>query len=225
MKSSKIFYTVTIVASLIVMILGSSFAYFAATVKTEDEETIAKSADYSLNLSVTPLEPAPENGPYTLIPMKDELSEKAFVGYNNVPCVDKNDAVVCYIYEIIVNEYNTNLEYLSGSLNITTSNISSLSYRLYDENNNPLAIDTDEEGNDIYYNMIISEEEMPLGDAFYTKDTDHLTLKLMIWLTDTGISQNETDIGSFDGSVTFYAGKGGKITGKISSLIEGNFVG
>ena len=45
----------------------------------------------------------------------------------------------------------------------------------------------------------------------------------MIWLTDTGISQNDTDIGTFSGSVTVYAGTGGKITGKISSLIEGKY--
>jgi len=225
MNKAKTFYTITLVLTLIVMSIGATYAYFAATIKSEDNEPIAKSANYSINLSVLPKYPVPENGPYTLIPMKNELSDKALTGYNGQPCVDKNSAVVCQIYEIYAFEYNKDLDYLSGSLNITTSNISSLSYRVYDEENNPLAIEQDEEGSDVYIKSITSGEELSLGDAFYVKGKESLTLNLMIWLSDTGVSQNETDIGTYTGNVTFYTGKAGQISGYISSVIEGRYEG
>lgn len=225
MNKAKAFYTVTIVLTLIVMSIGSTYAYFAASVKTQDNEDIARSANYSINLSVMPKYPNPENGPYKLIPMKNELWEKGYNGYDNTPCIDKNGATVCYIYEIVVYEYSSDLEFVSGSLNITTSNISNLSYRLFDDQNNELAIDEDETQNPIYYNSVASGVELPLGDAIYVKGKEQVTLYLMIWLTDTLKPQNETDIGTFSGSVTFYAGKGGQIAGIISSAIEGAYEG
>lgn len=225
MKKAKVFYTIIIILTFIVLSIGSTYAYFTATIATEDDFMETGSAQYSLKLSVMPKYPDPELGPYTLIPMKNELSELGYVGYNEVPCIDKNNAVVCYAYEIIVSEYSQELEYLSGSINIKTSNIANLSYRLYDENDIPLAIGEDEDGDLIYYDTIISEEEMTLGDSFYVKEQDQLVLTLMIWLSDTGEEQNETDIGTFNGNVTFYAGKGGQITGKISSIINGSYGG
>lgn len=225
MNKFKNFYTITIILTLIVLSFGATYAYLSATATTKDNPITTESASYSLNLSVTPKYPNPQNGPYTLIPMKDELSDKGYIGYNNNPCIDKNNATVCYAYEIKVYDYNAELEYLSGSINIETSNIASLSYRIYDENNNPVTLFLDEDENPIYYNSIISKEELTLGDSFNVKNKASLTLTLLIWLSDTGVNQNATDIGTFNGNVTFYAGKGGMITGKISSLINGNYEG
>lgn len=80
-----------------------------------------------------------------MIPMKDELSEKAYTGYNNNPCIDKNGATVCYLYEIRVYDYNNNQEYVSASLNIKTSNITNLSFRVFDEEGNSIIITEDED--------------------------------------------------------------------------------
>ena len=66
---------------------------------------------------------------------------------------------------------------------------------------------------------------MPLGTSFSVKDKEELKLYLMIWLSDNGVSQNATDIGTFLGNVTFFAGSGGKIAGKISAAITGNYTG
>lgn len=225
MKQAKIFYTATIVLTLIVMCLGSTFAYFASSATTDKNTKLAEAANYSLNLSVTPKYPDPQNGPYTIIPMKDVLSDKGYIGYDNVPCIDKNGAPVCYVYEIIAYGYNDEIEYLSGSITVETDNINSLSYRIFDENNQPIAITEDEEENPIYYQNAISGQEMTIGNAFDVKDKEQITLNLMIWLTDTGVPQNETDIGTFKGHITIYVGMGGQITGKISSAIEGSYVG
>lgn len=150
MNKSKVFYTVLIILTIAISIIGATYAYFASSMKTEDNSISTASANYSLNLSVTPKYPNPEKGVLTLIPMKDELSEKAYIGYNNEPCIDKNNAAVCYIYEIVVSDYNVELDYLSGSINIETSNITNLSYRLYDENDNKMILETDTEDNEIY---------------------------------------------------------------------------
>jgi len=220
---ARTFYTVTIVLTLIVLSLGSTFAYFAANASSGDKSVVTSAAKFSLNLSVFPKYPNPETGPYTIIPMKDELSEKGYIGYNETPCIDKNNAAVCYVYEIKVYDFSEGIEFVSGSVNVKTENISSLSYRVFDENNNPISIKTDEEDNPIYYDSLPSETEKSLGDSHDVKNKTETTMYLMIWLSDTGISQNKTDVGTFVGNITFYAGKGGKITGKISSVIEGTY--
>ena len=225
MNKSKVFYTVLIILTVAISTIGATYAYFAFSVKTEDNSISTSSGNYSLNLSVTPKYPDPEKGAFTLIPMKDELSEKAYVGYNNVPCIDKNNAAVCYVYEIVITDYNIDLDYVSGSINIETSNITNLSYRLYDENDNKMILEKDEEGNDIYIKKLISQEELSLGDSFPVKNKKKLVLNLMIWLSETGSSQNETDIGTFKGNVTFYTGQGGKVTGKLSAAIDGSYEG
>ena len=230
---SRVFYTTTLILTLIVLSIGSTYAYFAATIKSEDNSVATSSASFSINLSVLPKYPNPENGPYTIIPMKDELSEKGYIGYNETPCIDKNNAAVCYVYEIKVFGFSEGIEFVSGSVKVKTENISNLSYRLYDENNNEINLNpeseeiaTKEDYNTplpLYYDRLPSEEEKTLGDSHNIKDKEEITLYLMIWLSDTGVSQNQTDIGTFSGDITFFAGKGGQITGKISSLIEGSY--
>lgn len=222
-KASEIFYTATLILTFIVMSIGSTYAYFAANTSTEEGEMETSSAKFSLNLSVLPKYPNPEEGLKTIIPMKDELSEKGYIGYNETPCIDKSASAVCYVYEIKAYDFSEGIEYVSGSFNLKTENISNLSYRLYDEENNPIPLSVDEENNPIYYDRAPSEVEKTLGDSHDVRNKSKITLYLMVWLSDTGVSQNQTDIGTFTGTITFYAGKGGMITGKISSVIEGNY--
>lgn len=228
MKKSKIIYTILICINIVILTIGSTYAYFATTATTDKNSINTSSTNLSLNLEVTPVYPNPNDGVKTLIPMKDSLSEIAYTGGDNkTPCIDKNNAAVCYIYEIKIYDYNSNLDYVTGMINLETENIANLSYRLFDkkENGNSLEIDKDESDNSIYYKKIIPNEDMSLGTSFSVKDKEELKLYLMIWLSDNGESQNKTDIGTFTGNVTFFAGSGGKITGKISSAITGNYMG
>lgn len=227
-KKAHIFYSTTLLLTFIVMSVGSTYAYFAASVSSKENPIATSSAKFSLNLSVFPKYPVVENGPYTIIPMKDDLTLKAYKGYeisenNYTPCIDKNNSAVCYIYEIKIFEFSKGIEYVSGSITVKTENINNLKYRLFDDNNNPIILKTDEEGNDIYIDSLPSEEEKNLGIAHDVKNKTETTLYLMIWLSDTGKSQNDTDIGTFTGNVTFSAGKGGQISGTISSIIEGTY--
>ncbi len=218
MKKKKIIYTILICINIVILSIGSTYAYISASVSSKKDDIQTSSGNFSINLDITPIAPLNDN---KMIPMKDELSEKAYTGYNNNPCIDKNGATVCYLYEIRVYDYNNNQEYVSASLNIKTSNITNLSFRVFDEEGNSIIITEDEDNQ--YIKKIESGLDMEIGNNFDVKDKKELKLKLMIWLTDTGISQNDTDIGTFSGSVTVYAGTGGKITGKISSLIEGKY--
>lgn len=222
MKKFKYFYTITLILTLVVMSFGASYAYFAARITSEEKAVKAGSKSFSLNLSVLPKYPSIDEPQYTIIPMKDNLAKKA---YEN-KCIDKNKAGACLAYDIKVFEYSDDLEYVTGSINITTSNVTNLSYMILDEEGNVLTLREDEEKNKIEHDKIISETEMTLGeDSFYIKDKTELNLVLLIWLSDTGEKQNEIDIGTFYGSVTFKAGKGGQITGNISSSILGTYTG
>ncbi len=220
MNKKKMIYTILICINIVILSIGSTYAYISASVSSKKDDIQTSSGNFSINLDITPIAPLNNN---TMIPMKDDLSEKAYYGYNNNSCIDKNGATVCYLYEIRVYDYNKNQEFVSASLNIETSNITNLSFRIFDEEGNNIIITKDEENP--YIKKIESGIDTEIGSGFDVKNKEELRLKLMIWLTDTGISQNDTDIGTFSGSVTVYAGQGGKVTGKISSIIEGKYEG
>lgn len=215
MKKNEKVYSFILIVTLIIMTFGSTYAYFAASSTSNNNQITSGSGNYSISLSVMP-----KFHGYKLIPLKDELTDKAL--QNN--CKDKNNSGACYVYTIRVYDYDENTDFISLTMNIKTEDISNLSYMAFDEDNNPVALYKDENENDVYKNKITSNEEMSLGDYEVRGKSEYIST-VMIWLSDTGVSQNKTDLGTFTGNITVSAGKGGKITGKISSAISGSYSG
>ena len=215
MKNTEKIYGIIMVLTLIVMSLGSTYAYYAATINSQNNEITSGSKAYSISLSVLP-----KYTGHKLIPLKDELIDKAIEN----ECIDKNGQGACYAYTIRVYDYDEETEFISLSLNIETNGVTNLSYMSLDEDNNKTVIKNEENEDPIIINRITSGEEMEIGD-FNVKGKSEYTLTLLIWLTDIRVSQNNEDLGTFNGNITVYAGKGGQITGNISSAISGAYVG
>ena len=106
-----IFYGVIGVATLVVAIVGATFAYFTATA-TGGSEITGNMATVQLGLSVRQLSDVDDvRG---MIPMSNGMVERAINNSNNEVCVDDNGNAVCQIYEIIVTNQSSAAQFVDG---------------------------------------------------------------------------------------------------------------
>ncbi len=105
-----IFYGVIGVATLVVAIIGATFAYFTAT--AQDNNTITGNmATVKLNLAVEKVTTVDETKG-GLIPMSNGMVESA-VSKNEV-CVDDNGNAVCQIYKVTITNNSSAGQFVDG---------------------------------------------------------------------------------------------------------------
>lgn len=122
-----IFYGVIGVATLVVAIIGATFAYFTASQRSNEGDITGNAASVSFSLSVEREETTDqENG--GLIPMSNSMVEQAVAvggepgvknGTNKVACVDDNGNSVCQIYKVTVTNTSTIALNLDGFITLT----------------------------------------------------------------------------------------------------------
>ena len=123
-----IFYGVIGVATLVVAIIGATFAYFTATA-TNDTNITGNMATVSFGLDVRKVTKADETKG-GMIPMSNTMVEAAINGTNpDTPkkdtdsaqqiCVDDNGNAVCQIYKIAVSNNGTAGMFLDGYVSLT----------------------------------------------------------------------------------------------------------
>lgn len=126
-----IFYGVIGVATLIVAIIGATFAYFSATTISGQYVTgTAATAGLSVNVTRLTGFSAGEVGKnastasYVMVPQLDATLDKAIIGADNtndntnnpVACIDSNGSLVCTIYKITVANTGSSAIDISGSI-------------------------------------------------------------------------------------------------------------
>ena len=132
-----IFYGVIGVATLVVAIIGATFAYFTASKDIQNAVT-GNMATITFDLKVTKVTKADETKG-GMIPMSNTMVEAALAGKNDAPvraadddagieadtngdpeiCVDDNGNAVCQIYKIAVINGGTAGMYLDGYVTLT----------------------------------------------------------------------------------------------------------
>lgn len=132
---SGIFLGVIGVATLIVAIIGATFAYFTATAGSADDEVTAGSTRLALGYEDT----SKTNLKANLIPAADNI---AIYAANNQPgtgpeankqCVDDNANEVCSVYEFTIGNPNkTTAQTLYFSLTGVENNFKNLYYAVYE---------------------------------------------------------------------------------------------
>ena len=114
-----IFYGVIGVATLIVAIIGATFAYFTATQSAGNDVITGNAATVSFGLAVEKVTTVDEEKG-GLIPMTDGMVEKAVTNASTKgACVDDTDAAVCQIYKITVSNTGSAALFLDGYVNLT----------------------------------------------------------------------------------------------------------
>lgn len=223
-KEFKLLYGVLAVIVLAISTIGATYAYWTASTKSANNEVETGSTIYSISMQINPL-----YHDFSVIPMDDENALKALKN----KCKDKYDRGACSAYTIYVYDYNVDLDYISGYMDVTTNNMQNLSYMMlrlsdtFDEDN----CVTIEESQENY--CIVKEATsigdgvgLSLGDAYDVTGITSTKFILLMWLSNFDYSQNDIDVGSFDAIVTMQAGNGGEIKGSIASAIQiDNMVG
>ena len=112
-----IFYGVIGVATLIVAIIGATFAFFTATSENNNVIT-GNAASVSFSLLVNKVTDADNQS--GMIPMTDAMVEKAVTSEGDrAVCEDDQGNAVCQIYEITVTNNGTAGMFLDGYVNLT----------------------------------------------------------------------------------------------------------
>lgn len=130
-RGNGIFLGIVSIATLIVAIIGATFAYFSATTESEEDAINLTAYEFKLNLSVSPIYP---EGASSLIPLKpDAIVEGTLEGEANRtnleyalnratnPCIDDNGLQVCALYKVEITNQAPNEVTLTGQIR-TVSN-------------------------------------------------------------------------------------------------------
>lgn len=222
-----IFYGVIAVATLIVAIIGATFAYFTATannVGTVQGEAAVAGLDLSVELmsteAVGPMVPQGEAGLQSAVVGIDKTPDD---GQNNpVACVDANNNTVCKVYKITVTNKGSSATVLTGTLNITA-------VAAEGEGTNPNVFTnlkwaelTGSETGTVGTTHPTSETTLASslklqasdGDA---SDNDVATYYVVVYINEIGSSQNDEDKGQFTGTVEFSSAAGTGVTSTFTS--------
>lgn len=137
-KGSGIFLGVVSIATLVVAIIGATFAFFSASI-TGEGDIGATAYEFSASLSISPVYPS---GSANLIPMDPDGTVIGGTPTNTTnllyaineaesKCRDSNDFQVCAVYSATFTNNSTTAVKLNGSL-VTTANNASTSGNVED---------------------------------------------------------------------------------------------
>ena len=201
-----LFYGVIGVATLIVAIIGATFAYFSVNASITNNSDIAGSTVDVNNTTITGTLTRETPSTVSMVPLKTEELQRGMTGEGGQKCIDENGAKVCDIYTLTINNTSNAPVSLAGNLTITATDMADLRWSLL-ESTDSAAGATAKEVSDT---VIVANELLAAKNG--TK-----TYYFVIWFNETELEQNTQAGKSYTGTVTFTAANGGKITAQFSS--------
>lgn len=216
-KGQGIFLGVVGVATLVVAIIGATFAYFSAQASNETAITGETAQGGQLSLAVAKIAPTGTYANGKLVPLNGEigtgetaqdnpLQMASALGATN-ECVDSNNNVVCHVYSVTVTNSGTTALTVTGTLSLT-SNAPAMKWKVIS------GAATDNASADIHAiggtapsltpatgNIVERQSLTATGTADAEK-----VYYVVVWLEETNVSQDDTDANkTFTGTVTFNA--------------------
>ena len=196
----SVFYFVFLFLAFFVTCLSISIAFFTASSKSELLHEI-ESAVVNFSLNVEKVNKDSVDG---MIPVKDSLINSSILGNNDVYCVDKNGDQVCQIYKINITNKSDYGAVFEGNLDLIAadnSNYSNLKWAFVDFYAEPK----------IYGDINSMQNNVLYESCLVAKNTTY-SFYIVVWISDNGVPQNNTDYGDFTGNVVFTAVSGDKLT-------------
>lgn len=129
-RGNGIFLGVVSIATLIVAIIGATFAYFSASTQSEDNAVSLQAYEFKLDLDMDQIYPAHPEAASGLIPLKAANIIDGASAPNNTNilyalnvaqnrCVDDNGMQVCALYKVTIKNQGGNPMTLTGTLETT----------------------------------------------------------------------------------------------------------
>lgn len=235
-----IFYGVIGVATLVVAIIGATFAYFSASITSSNNAVEAGSASLSLEFT-----PGPMNFRSDMIPVETVDNNGAFYTYPGVDstdCVDDVGNSICSVFEFTITNPETSAQTVTGSMEVTSNQIGTdtaarfqnLYYAVFkgaaaniDEYNvNAAAVSTNTAVNgDVVVARTAIGETGTVDKWEFTQEqleavgsgTNSTTYTVVVWLEEAGEANNAEQGGVFTASITFGTGIGTGVTGQLTA--------
>lgn len=248
-RGTGIFLGVVAVATLVVAIIGATFAYFSITAESAENAIDLQAYEFAATLSVSPVYPS-GTGYNGLIPLDPDAQIGTSGKYNLLyamneatnRCVDSYGYQVCAVYSLTFENNSSEPMTLSGTLK-TTSNkpamngdetdpqpkegrtaFTDLRYRMASGSLNSLAFDTETSGSDtvtIVRNVPSEEGTTVALNSITVPANDTLTKYVVIYLDGT----NDTNESGVDQSAQMGATYSGQLIFESSagSKLTGTF--
>lgn len=124
-KNNNMFLAVVGVATLVVAMIGATFAYFTASANSAENAIDLSSYDFAVTLDdIEVVEPVDYDTLGGIIPLEEDKLLYALNTGNksNTPCVDDNGHLVCVLYKATLTNTSVNPAHLTLTAK-TTSNV------------------------------------------------------------------------------------------------------
>lgn len=205
-KGQGTFYMIIAMLTLVVAIVGATFAYFS--LQASDENTIkGNAAQAGLSLEVRKVS---VDASGDLVPLDETLLEKAIKGDSatgSQMCVDKNGNTVCQVYEVKVTNEGSAATAVNGSLTLSAETITNLKWQIMTDQSTPVT--------DSGQFKTTSDTEIANNDTIEANPGTK-TYYIMIWIDEIESPQNDSDTGAFTGVVSFTSADGSGVTGTFT---------
>lgn len=210
-KGTGVFYAVVGVATLVVAIIGATFAYFSASATNNEAVTGTTASKAALTLTITRV--SDSNTVKNMIPMLSTDLQNGVTGTNSKSCIDANGNTVCQVYKVTIGNSSKDIGVtVDGTMNLTSTAKNMKWQVLTDATTVNSGATTVAQGTngDIVKKQALTAEG---SQDFY----------LVIWLEETNAAQDDDDAGkTFSGTVTF---SGVNADGSTSNGITAKFNG
>ena len=201
-----LFYGVIGVATLIVAIIGATFAYFSVNASITNNSDIAGSTVDVSETTITGTLTRVTPSTVSMVPLKTTELQKGITGEGGQQCIDANGAKVCDIYTLTINNTSKAPVSLAGKLTITATDMTDLRWALIESTTSA----TGATAKEVSDTVIVANELL-------AANTGTKTYHFVIWFNETELEQNTQAGKSYAGTVSFTAANGGKITAQFSS--------
>lgn len=201
-----LFYGVIGVATLIVAIIGATFAYFSVNASITNKSDIAGSTVELSDTTITGTLTRETPSTVSMVPLKTEDLQKGITGEGGQKCIDENGAKVCDIYTLTINNTSNAPVSLAGNLTITATDMADLRWSLLESTTSATGATAKE----------VSDTVIVANELLAAK-TGTKTYHFVIWFNETELNQNTQAGKSYTGTVSFTAANGGQITAQFSS--------
>lgn len=201
-----LFYGVIGVATLIVAIIGATFAFFSVNASITNNSDIAGSTVDVNNTTITGTLTRVTPSTVSMVPLKTADLQKGITGEGGQQCIDADGAKVCDIYTLTINNTSNAPVSLAGNLTITATDMADLRWSLLESTTSA----TGATAKEVSDTVIVANELLEAN-------TGTKTYYFVIWFNETEEEQNSQAGKSYTGTVSFTAANGGKITAQFSS--------
>lgn len=185
---------ISVIAIIVVTILGTTFAYFYAIANGNGDNITGDTFNFKATLDTNTIYQATK-----LFPLSNNLVQTAISKANN-KCIDKNNRDVCSLYRITLSNTGDSITlhpYITTTS--TTYTTTNLKAQLYDDSFHPVSdvmtVSNDSNGK-VYFTT--SEENLAINLGSSNK-----SYYLVVWIMETSSSQVNDQGKSFSGTITF----------------------